>query len=251
MAKNKFRKPVKQLPKQPNAAPAAAQADATQQPAPNAAATGGATASNAGASKQPIAPSGDAVDSNDPTIAKVQDAVRDKIPPQYRVAVQRIVLAGMKVMFSPETHHLMLQALNSDTDPAHAVGMGVTQLLTLLFKESKGTMPIPAIIPAGILLCCEALDFMEKANMVQVTTDLIDNTVQTITAYMMQKLGFTPQKLAQIAQRGGAGGGAQQPAPAGAQQPPGAAPGAGAAPTPPQSSAAPSPGLIGQQMGAQ
>ena len=226
----KFRKPGKPgnpgkpgAPKQ-NSAPAATPSTQPNAPTP------------ATASKQPVSPTGDGVDSNDPTIAKVQDAVREKIPPQFRVAVQRIVLAGMKVMFSPETHQLMLRALHSDTDPAHAVGMGVTQLMTLLYRESRGTMPTPAMVPAGILLCCEALDFMERSNMVQVTTDLIDNTVQTVTAYLLQKLGFTPEKMAQIAQRG-------------QQQPQGAAPAAAAQPAP--APAQPSSGLIGQQMGAQ
>jgi hypothetical protein len=229
MAKKKFKQPVKQLPAKPGVPPAAA---------PNAP----AAASKAATPAQPVAPTGDAIDSSDPLIAKVQDAVRAKLPPKYRVAVQRIVLAGMKVMFSPETHQLMLQAIRSDTDPAHAVGMGVTQLLTLLFKESKGSMPIPAIVPGGVLLCCEALDFMEKAGMVKVTPQIIDDTVQTVTAYLMQKLGYTPDQMARIAQ-GGAQGGA--PAPQGAQPaaPQGAAPASAPAPA--------SQGLIAQQMGAQ
>lgn len=214
MAKNKMRSPGKLAPK---AAPVKSAVPA--------------------APSQPVAPSGDAVDSNDPIIAKVQDAVRAKLPAQYRVAVQRIVLAGMKVMFSPETHQLMLKAIQGDTDPAHAVGMGVTQLMTLLYKESKGTMPLPALIPAGILLGCEALDFMEKSNMLRASPQIMDDMTQTVTAYLLQKMGYTAQDVARIAQ----GGSAQAQAPQPGQPAPQAAPAQPGA----------SQGLIGQQMGAQ
>ena len=199
------------------------------------------------------------VDSSDPAIAQIQDAVRNSIPPQFRVATQKIVIAGMKVMFSNQTHPLMLAALKSDSDPAHAVAMGVTQLITILFKQSQGQMPIPAVIPAAILLVCEGLDFIEKAGMAQVTPDVVSSAVQIVTAYLLQKVGLTPEKISQLAQKNGQGQpgvapiqgqssmqlAAQQAA---AQQP--AAPAAPAAPAPGGAGGA-SGGLVAQQMGAQ
>lgn len=205
----------------------------------------------AAAAMPQVGPNGDPVDSSDPIIAQVQDALRAKIPPQYRVAVQQIVLAGMKVMFSAQTHHLMLNSIAGDTDPAHAVGMGVTQLITLLYRESKGTMPIPAIAPAAILLCCEALDFMEKSGIVKVTPAIMDSTTQVVIGYLMQKVGLTPQKMSQIAQQAAQGHPGVAPiAPQQQQQQQPAAPAA------PQPAPAPSPapaqpqGLVTQQMGA-
>lgn len=195
----------------------------------------------------PTDPTGQGVDSQDPQIAQVQDAVRNSIPAQYRVAAQQIVLAGMKVMFSDQTHPLMMAALRSDSDLAHGVGMGVTQLITLLFRQSKGQMPIPAIIPAAILLVCEALDFVEKAKIGQVTPQVIAQAVQVVTAYLMQKMGLTPQKISQIAHQNAQG----QPgvAPIQGQDPMQAAAQAGGGapqpPTPPQGG-----GLVQQQMGA-
>lgn len=202
------------------------------------------------------------IDSSDPNIAKVQDAVRNSIPPQFRVACQKIVLAGMKVMFSDQTHPLMLAAIKSDTDPAHAAGMGVTQLITILFKQSKGQMPIPAIIPAAILLVCEALDFMEKSKLAQVTPDVVSGAVQIVVAYLLQKLGLSPQKVSQIAQQNGQG----QPGVApiqgqsamqqAVQQTQQASPTQQPQPQPPQPQPAAPPadgaggGLVAQQMGA-
>lgn len=175
----------------------------------------------------------DPTESSDPIIAKVQDSLRAHVPAQYRVAVQKIVMAGMTVMFSPQTHHLLLKGIQNDTDPAHAVAMGVTQLITILFRESKGTMPIPAVAPAAILLCCQALDFMEKSGMVKVTPAIMDSVTQDVIAYLMQKVGLTPEKMSQIAQHAAQGGGA-----------PAAPPAAAPAPAPQGG------GLVAQQMGA-
>lgn len=198
----------------------------------------------------PVDPTGQGIDSQDPQIAKVQDAVRNSIPPQFRVAVQRIVLAGMKVMFSSQTHGLMLTALKTDTDLAHGVGMGVTQLITILFRESKGTMPLPAVIPAAILLVCEALDFVEKSKMGQVTPQVVASAVQIVSSYLFQKVGLTPQKISQLAQQGGQG----QPgvAPIQGQSPWQTAVGqAGGQPQgAPQPASGPQGGLVQQQMGA-
>lgn len=208
-----------------------------------------------------VDPTGMGVDSSDPAIAQIQDAVRNSIPPQFRVAAQKIVIAGMKVMFSDQTHPLMLAALKSDSDPAHAVAMGVTQLITMLFKQSHGQMPIPAIIPAAILLVCEGLDFINKAQMAQVTPDVVASAVQIVTAYLLQKVGLTPEKISQMAQKNGQGQpgvapiqgqssmqlAAQQAQHASPQQSQPAAPAAPAAPAPGGASG----GLVGQQMGAQ
>jgi hypothetical protein len=171
--------------------------------------------------------------SSDPLIAQLQKAIRAKVPPQYAVAVQKIYLAGMKLMFSPETHQHMVQAIQSDTDPGHAVGAGIVSLITMMFQQSKGTLPIPACVPAGVLLVAEGLDFMEQTKMIpKVTPDMVDSAVQTLVSMLMQKVGMTPDRMAQIATQAKNG-----QMPANAPPPTGAAPAAPAAP-------AGAPGLI-------
>lgn len=238
MAKTKFRKPgpLNKKPQTP--------------PAPKGAAVPPSPPAPAAPDAPGAAPAGSVDNSDDPLIAKVQQQVRTSIPVQFRVPVQKIVMAGSKIMYAPQTHHLMVQALQSDPNPAHAVAMGVVQLTTLMWQQSKGTMPVPAIIPAAILLGCEALDFCEQAKLFTVSPDIVANCVQIIVSYLMQKMGMSPDKIAQIANAPGAG---QQPP---STQTPGAPvqPGTGSgAPTPPAAPAGPagSPGLIQQNMGSQ
>lgn len=178
----------------------------------------------------PAAPKAGSVDnSSDPLIRKLQVAVRAKVPPQFAVAVQKIYLAGMKLMFSPETHQHMVQEVQSDTDPGHAVGAGVVALITMMFQQSKGTMPIPAAVPAGLLLVAEGLDFMEQTKMIpKVTPAMIDSATQTLVSMLMQKVGMTPDRMAQIAQQAKSG-----------QVPPSTPPNGAPAPTPPAAPSAP------------
>lgn len=134
--------------------------------------------------------------SQDQLIATVQTKVRESVPPQFRVAVQKIYLAGMKLMYSPETHTLMLQQIQGNPNPADAVSKGIAALMTIMYRQSKGTMPIPAAAPAAILLVCEALDYLEQTKQVQVSADLLSDAVQRVVAILMQKIGFTPDTMA-------------------------------------------------------
>jgi hypothetical protein len=121
------------------------------------------------------------------------------------------------------------------------VGKGVATLITLLWRQSNGTMPIPAVPLAAVLLVCEALDFLEKTKMAEVTPQTIDTATQTVIAILMQKVGLTPEKMAQIAKQG----------PGAAATPDGAQPPQDAAQPPQQPPQGPQPtGLVNSQMGA-
>lgn len=194
---------------------------ATKKPAPAAPATPAAPA-EAQTSQQP----GGTQVSQDKLIATVQTQVRNSVPAQFRVAVQKIYLAGMKLMYSPETHQLMLQQLQGNDFTAQAVARGIAALITLMYRQSKGSMPIPAIAPAAILLACEALDFLEQTGKEQVTAELLSDVVQQVVAILLQKVGLTPDSLANGVNKNAAAAGmhvpGQMPTPTAASTPPGA-----------------------------
>jgi len=174
--------------------------------------------------------------SQDKIIAAVQAKVRETIPAQFRVAVQKIYLAGMKLMFSPETHELMLQQLKGNDFTAQAVARGIAALITLMYRQSKGTMPIPAVVPAAILLACEALDYLEQTGKEQVSSELISDVVQQVVAILLQKVGLTPDDVANGVNKNAQAAGMHVP---------------GTLPTPTAASTTPGAGgLVQQQMGA-
>lgn len=139
----------------------------------------------------------------------VEQAVMEKVPQDKRGAFERIVAAGEKVMYSPQTRQMLDNQLSQQGDPAEIAGEGVAKLFGLLFKESKGTMPMEAGIPAAQVLLCEGLDFLEKAGRIQVTNEVIGHATQAMVAYLLQLFGVSQDKLAQMMQAGAQQQGAQ------------------------------------------
>lgn len=86
----------------------------------------------------------------------------EKIDPKDRESLDRIVIAGQKVMFSKETHKYMLDMLNAQGDMADKLGIGIVELLGLLFQQSKGGIPPHLAIPAGSILLVKACEYVEK-----------------------------------------------------------------------------------------
>ena len=131
----------------------------------------------------------------DNQLQKIISGIEAKIKPADMDAYQRIVAAGMKVMFSQATHALMVKALQSGPDPSQAVGSGIANLIAVLFKESNQTMPLKEAIPASVTLMAHALDYAEKTMGLQVTSELIADCTQTTVQFIMQRFGISKGRL--------------------------------------------------------
>lgn len=88
--------------------------------------------------------------------------LNEKVAPQDRGSLERIVLAGQKVMFSEKTHKYMLEMLDKPGDTAGKLAYGIVELMGLLLQQSKGNMPPQLIIPAGSLLLLKACEFVAR-----------------------------------------------------------------------------------------
>ena len=136
-----------------------------------------------------------------PLLIKTERAIQEKLKPQSVSAFQRIVTAGLKVMYSPQTRQMLARQLMSGGDPATVAGEGAAKLMGILISQSKGSMLqpaiLPAVMPAATVLLCEGLDFMEKAGKAQVTPDLLAEATHTMGTALLQVLGATPERIAQ------------------------------------------------------
>jgi hypothetical protein len=123
--------------------------------------------------------------------AKIDQAVK----PDQQDAYQRIVAAGMKVMYSREMNQQLLAGLNDAPDRLTATADGIIGILGLLFKQSRNTMPVAPMIMAGQALLLDALDFLEQAQMVEVTSDSLAKCTQHYLDTLLPKLGMTPERM--------------------------------------------------------
>lgn len=120
-----------------------------------------------------------------------------KLPPELQKAYERVVVAGMKMMFSKETNKYMLQQLEGEGSMAEKLGNGIAELMIALFMQSNKTMPPQVIIPAGTELLVQAADFIKKSELAPVTNQDIGDGVQTMMAQIFRQFGIDPDKLFQ------------------------------------------------------
>lgn len=136
-------------------------------------------------------PEGDDIDTE--TIKK-----NINMPPELQEAYERVVIAGMKVMFSKESHKLMLDELQKEGPLGQKLGMGIAGLMLLLFKESNQTIPPEVIIPAGVNLLSRAADFIRKSKIEKITNADIGDAMEVMISTILQKFGVGPEQMAEM-----------------------------------------------------
>jgi hypothetical protein len=121
-----------------------------------------------------------------------------QMPPELQEAYERVVIAGMKVMFSKESHDFMLRQLQQGGTLGEKLGKGVAGLLLVLFKQSNETIPPQVIIPAGVELVAQAADFLKEAGMEKPTNDDIGQGIEIMINTILQKFGVSPDQMQQM-----------------------------------------------------
>ena len=121
-----------------------------------------------------------------------------KMPPELQEAYERVVIAGMKVMFSKESHKLMLDELQKEGPVGQKLGMGIAGLMLLLVKESNNTIPPEVIIPAGVNLLSRAADFIRKSEIEKITNADNGDAMEVMISTILQKFGVEPEQMAEM-----------------------------------------------------
>lgn len=136
----------------------------------------------------------------------VANDMAGQVPEKFQEAFSRVVKAGMKVMFSKETHKFMIQELQQEGDLSQNIGQAIAGLMLLLYKKSNDTMPPEVIIPAGVYLLGQGGDFLETVTGQEVTPDVLSGAMLTMIETLSSKFGVDPQRLHQAAAKAANGG---------------------------------------------
>lgn len=128
--------------------------------------------------------------------ADIAEGVETQLPKQFHEAFARVVQAGMKVMFSKETHEDISELLSqNDADLGEMLGTQIASLMILLFKKSNKTMPNEVVIPAGTYLLAQGADFLEKVTGEEMPPEMIAQAMQVMIESLMSAAGVEPQKF--------------------------------------------------------
>ncbi len=128
------------------------------------------------------------------------------LQPQQRAQLERIVLAGMKVMFDAKTHAMAMDALQGPGLLSDRLGKAVAGLLGLLMRESSNSLPPNLLIPAGMVLVVKAAEFLRQTGQ-DVTDQDIGQAIGTMTTVLLQASGVDPARVDAYAARAQAAGG--------------------------------------------
>ena len=125
----------------------------------------------------------------------VQQKMFQKLQPNEQSIITRVYQAGMKILFSPQTHQQMVsefeQQLQKGVDVGQLIGTDMAHIMIVLWNESKGTMPKGALIPAGTLLVAKACEFLKDDSIAPVTDANFSSAVHVMTSALMAK--FDPK----------------------------------------------------------
>ena len=174
----------------------------------------------------------------DPTLAKMRQNIESKLPAKMKEGYLRIVVAGMKLLFSDQTHtqvREIIQRVTAGGNKPETIAVGMVNLIGLLYKASNGKMAFESAFPAMVTLLAYVLEYMEHTSDFKATPEFI-KALGPILFRQFTKT-FRIQRGAQQGAPGTTAPPPGMPSPAGATQaPPGGPPGlvgAAAAPPPP------------------
>lgn len=122
-----------------------------------------------------------------------------KVPPELQEAYDKVVIAGMKVMFDKATHQLAMKAIEGDGPVGERVGKGVAGLIATLYRKSNNTIPPQVIVPATVNLTMQACDFLQKTGQDKISNKEIGDAVNTAVRVVLTMFGADPDKMIELA----------------------------------------------------
>lgn len=126
---------------------------------------------------------------------KVKQGIQ--VPAEFQQAYQRVVAAGMQMMFSKESNKAAIDSMmRVEGDIAQKLGKGIAGLLGLIVKETNNTVPPQVLIPAGVELLIQAADFLRKTRMADINNQVIGNAMEVMVTTVLQAAKLDVQKIA-------------------------------------------------------
>lgn len=115
-------------------------------------------------------------------------------PPPVVDTVERIVAAGAKLMYSPDTRDELKEAVKAEVPMDQKLADNVLGLLLMMDQKAKGGIPVEALFPAGVALMDEAAQVVQAAGQ-SVTQDDFDGAMMRLYSLMAKKLGASDEDV--------------------------------------------------------
>lgn len=112
-----------------------------------------------------------------------------KVPPNLKPMYDKIVIAGMRIMFSKGSHQLFTDQLQKEGPLAQKISTGVVGLMYLLWNQSNKSLPPQLMIPATTALTVQAFDYVQKTGNPEATKEVLGEAIQGSLEGVMNGFG--------------------------------------------------------------
>ena len=115
--------------------------------------------------------------------------------PEQRSAFERVVTAGKKMLYAPETMQAIEQLVFDDNVPMkNKLGEGVANLVVMMDNQGNGTIPKEILIPVGVTLMFEAADYIFEAGF-DVSEEDLAGGMEILVYGIFDAYGIPPEKV--------------------------------------------------------
>lgn len=177
-----------------------------------------------GALQQPAPKQADSREN--PLLTTIAQEAEAKVPEELKSQFLSIMVAGGKIMWSPEMtaeRQMFDQSLKGLNDVPRVVAHTVLKIVSIIQNESQSKKPLAAIGLAAPIFMAHVLQYVEGKHKIQITRDVIDKTGQMVGVNLMKMYGVTEAHLQELIRQRSSGQGAApqqgQPNPAGQPTP--------------------------------
>ena len=120
-----------------------------------------------------------------------------QIPDEFKQAYEKVVAAGMQMMFSKESNKAAVDLLMKGQGPiAERLGRAIAGLMGTIVKASNNTVPPQVIIPAGVELLAQAADFLRKTKLAEINNQVIGDAMDVMITAVLGAAGLDAGKIA-------------------------------------------------------
>lgn len=140
-----------------------------------------------------------------PLLVKIQTEIENKVSVQNKKSFERTNIAVEKMLFEQKTHANLQMVKRPELvrrDPINTISKGVSGLMWLLYVQSKKSMKPEVLVMSGIIAITKAMDFAERGLGIPITPEQIAKTTKICIETLFEKMGVTPDKLAQVIANG-------------------------------------------------
>lgn len=101
-------------------------------------------------------------------------------------AVQRVVLSGMKLLYSPSTAKLLDDGLKADVPMPQKLAIEIAGIMKLVDERTPKGIPPEAIAPGAVMLLFDLAQFMRQSGAGNPTDEDIQAAIKILQKFLLE-----------------------------------------------------------------